>query len=230
MLPEEMNIHSPEVVAGIHAAYINAGARIIETNTFGGTPIKMAHRGLREKARGINARAARLAKSAAGDAALVAGSVGPLGELLAPFGSLSFEEAYDAFRAQMEGLLEGGADFLLIETMLDLREAKAAVLAAKDAAPDMAFVVSFTFDQKGRTVTGTCRKLRRSLGGAYQALPEWAPTAAWVRSVYLDGRGSVGARGLPVFVYANAGLPGTRSTAPRGLAAWGNAWPRPGRR
>lgn len=222
MLPEEMNIHSPEVVAGIHAAYINAGARIIETNTFGGTPIKMAHRGLREKAREINARAARLAKSAAGECALVAGSVGPLGELLAPFGSLTFDEAYASFRTQMEGLLEGGADFLLIETMIDLREAKAAVLAAKDVNPDGAFVVSFTFDQKGRTVTGTPPEVA-ARWAAYQGAAGVGANCGVGPEAYISTVEVLSEHaGLPVFVYANAGLPGNEEyRSPEVFATWG---------
>ncbi len=221
MLPEEMNIHSPEVVTGIHAAYRDAGARIIETNTFGGSPLKMAHRGLGEKARQINERAARLAKSAAGEDVLVAGSVGPLGELLAPFGPLTFDEAYDAFRTQMEGLLEGGADFLLIETMIDLREAKAAVLAARDAAPDGAFVVSFTFDQKGRTVTGTPPEVA-ARWAAFQGAAGVGANCGVGPEAYISTVEVLSEHaGLPVFVYANAGLPGNEEyRSPEVFAAW----------
>ncbi len=208
MLPEEMNVYSPDIVTSIHEAYLASGADIIETNSFGGSTRKLAHRGLQDKARDINKEAARIAKGCAGDKALVAGSVGPLGELLEPFGSLSFEEAYEAFYEQIAGLAEGGADFILIETMMDIREAKAAVAAAKDAAQGLAFVVSFTFDHHGKTVTGTP--------------PEVA--AAWAYAVGAAGVGANCGVGpgeyvetvkklweysrLPVFVYANAGLPG----------------------
>lgn len=207
-LPEEMNLHCPGTVLGIHNSYIASGAAIIETNTFGGSPVKLAARGLEGRAREINRLAAELARKAAGDRVLVAGSVGPLGELLSPFGRLGFDEAARAFRAQAEGLAEGGADFILVETMLDIREAKAAVLGIKEAAPGMAFVVSFTFDRMGRTVTGTP--------------PEVA--ARWAELAGADGVGAncgVGPEAyfpvveqlaehtsLPVFVYANAGLPG----------------------
>lgn len=207
-LPEEMNLGSPEIVESIHASYRSTGADILETNTFGGSPVKLAARGLGARAKEINARAAALARSAAGSGGLVAGSMGPLGELLAPFGKLTFEEARKAFRFQAEGLAEGGADFFLIETMLDLREAKAAVLAVKDAAPGMAFVVSFTFDRLGRTVTGTppevaanwaCLAGASGVGANCGVGPEaYIPV---VRELASHG-------GLPVFVYANAGLPG----------------------
>ncbi len=221
-LPEEMNLTNPETVASIHSSYIEAGARIIETNTFGGTPVKMAHRGLGGGAREINARAANLAREAARGKALVAGSVGPLGELLEPFGPLSFDEAYRAFRAQMEGLVEGGADFLLIETMLDMREAKAAVMAAKDTSPGFAFVVSFTFDQKGRTVTGTppevAARWASLMGAAGVGANCGVGPEAYVPVAELLSEHA----GLPVFVYANAGLPGDGEYCPpEEFAGWG---------
>ncbi len=216
MLPEEMNTAHPDIVRGVYRDYIASGADIIETNTFGGSPRKLAHRHLEAQARSINALSARMAIEEADGAAIVAGSVGPLGDLLAPFGPLSFEEARTAFAEQIRGLLDGGADFILIETMIDIREAQAAVQGMKDADPDetTAFVVSLTFEHKGRTVTGTP--------------PEVA--AHWARRVGAAGIGAncgVGPdayipvvetlaanAGLPVFVYANGGLPGEETWSP----------------
>lgn len=207
-LPEEMNFTAPEVVEAIHRSYRDAGAEIIETNTFGGSPVKLAARRLDGRAREINEQAARLAKAAAGSGVLVAGAIGPLGELLAPFGSLTFDDAKKAFREQAEGLAAGGADFFLIETMLDLREAKAAVLAVKEAAPGTAFVVSFTFDRLGRTVTGTPPEVAARwaflVGASGVGANCGVGPAAYIETVkILAAHG-----GLPVFVYANGGLPG----------------------
>ncbi|MDI9369842.1 MAG: dihydropteroate synthase [Synergistaceae bacterium] len=221
-LPEEMNMSAPEIVESIHSSYVKAGAAIIETNTFGGTPVKMAHRGLSDRAREINERAARLAKKAAQSVALVAGSVGPLGELLTPFGPLSFDEAYEAFRAQMGGLVAGGVDLLLIETMIDLREAKAAVMAARDVAPGTAFVVSFTFDQKGRTVTGTppevAARWARLMGAAGVGANCGVGPEAYVPVAKVLNEHA----GIPVFVYANAGLPSDGEYCPPdSFADWG---------
>ena len=221
-LPEEMNLDSPGVLTDIHSAYRKAGADIIETNSFGGSPVKLALRGLASRAREINQRAAELAKTAAGENVLVAGSVGPLGELLSPFGSLSFEEAYRAFRVQVQGLLEGGADFILIETMMDLREAKAAVLAVKDEDPDGAFVVSFTFDQKGRTVTGTPPDVAARWAAAMGASGVGANCGLGPEAYVPAVRELAAHGGIPVFVYANGGLPGTDGyISPEEFASWG---------
>ncbi|MDR2175132.1 MAG: homocysteine S-methyltransferase family protein [Synergistaceae bacterium] len=207
-LPEEMNLDRPDVVRAIHKAYVEAGAAVVETNSFGGSAMKLAHRGLESRAAEINAAAARLAREAAGDGALVAGCAGPLGELLEPLGSLSFEAAADAFRPQFQGLIEGGADFILIETAIDLREVKAAVTALKDLDDSFPFVVSFTFEQKGRTVTGTPPEVAAHWARAVGAVAVGANCgmgpgayAGTVAALYEHS-------GLPVFVYANAGLPG----------------------
>ncbi len=103
-LPEEMNLTSPEVVRGIHASYVVAGANIVETNSFGANPIKLASRNLDGKTREINAIAASLAREAVGDRLLVAGSIGPLGSLIEPLGELPFEDAVSAFKEQVAGL------------------------------------------------------------------------------------------------------------------------------
>jgi 5-methyltetrahydrofolate--homocysteine methyltransferase len=208
MLPEEMNLERPEVVRAIHKAYIDAGANIVETNSFGGSSLKLAHRGLGNRAAEISAAAARLAREAAGGTHLVAGCAGPLGELLEPFGSLTFEEAMEAFRPQFQGLIDGGADFILIETALDLREVKAAVAALKDLGNGrFPFVVSFTFEQQGRTVTGTPPEVAAHWARAVGAMAVGANCGmgpgAYVQVVSALYRHS----GLPVFVYANAGLP-----------------------
>ncbi len=228
-LPEEVHMRNPEILEAIHKEYLLAGADILETNSFGGSPLKLDCRGLGSRAFEMNRRAAAIARKVAGDGALVAGSVGPLGESLAPLGSLSFGEARRAFREQIRGLLAGGADFLLIETMLDMKEAKAAVLGLKDCDPQAAFVVSFTFDTRGATVTGV------------------TPEAAGVWAEYIGAAGvgancGVGPEGylsvvprlgsvttLPLFIYANAGLPGDPDyCAPEKFASIGRELARKG--
>lgn len=117
---EELNLSNPALVAGIHGEYIEAGADVVETNSFGANRYKLSTFGLEEKVGAINLQSARLAREAAGGQALVAGSVGPLGVPLEPLGRLSFEGAREAFREQLRGLLEGGVDIVVLETFVHI--------------------------------------------------------------------------------------------------------------
>lgn len=153
--PELMNIENPEVVKNIHKSYIDAGSTIIETNTFGASSLKLKHYGLAERVAEINAAAVRIAKAAAGTRAKVAGSMGPTGRFIAPLGDLGFEEAYQCFAEQAKALADAGADYLIIETCIDIQEMRAALLAAKDAAPHIPVICQLSYSEDGRTVTGT---------------------------------------------------------------------------
>lgn len=153
--PELMNIESPEVVKKIHRAYIDAGATIIETNTFGASALKLEHYGLSSRVKEINAAAVKIAKSAGN--VKVAGSMGPTGKFIAPLGDLDFEDAYKNFLEQAENLAEAGADFLIIETCIDIQEMRAALLAAKDAC-NIPVICQLSYSEDGRTVTGTSPK------------------------------------------------------------------------
>jgi len=207
LLPEEMNLVAPDAVRGIHEAYVEAGALLVETNTFGGSAVKLSHRGLQGQTVEINRQAARLAKSAAGGKSLVAGSIGPIGRLVEPLGDLSFDEAVSAFLPQVRGLAEGGADFFLVETMIDLREAKAAVMAIKEAGMGLPFVVSFTFDRNGCTMTGTPPEVAMAWGLAIGASGVGANCGVGP-DAYVETVGRLYRAGnLPVFVYPNGGLP-----------------------
>ncbi|NPA15782.1 MAG: dihydropteroate synthase [Deferribacteres bacterium] len=150
--PESLNKTDPELIFKIHSAYVEAGADIIETNTFGANRIKLKNYGLSHEAYELNLLAAQIARKAAKDKALVAGSVGPLGQLLKPVGDVSFDEAYLAFSEQIKGLKDGGADLIFVETMSDLKEAKAAVIAAKDAG--LPVCAMMTFQEDGNTLLG----------------------------------------------------------------------------
>lgn len=151
--PEAVNISHESIIESIHGAYIQAGSRMIQTNSFGGTRIKLNAYGLADDVMVINRKAASIAKKAAGEHVLVAGNIGPTGKLMAPMGGLTFEEAVDVFEEQAKALAQGGCDIFLIETMADLQEAKAAVIGAKKAA-DLPVVCTMTFDLQQRTLTG----------------------------------------------------------------------------
>lgn len=151
--PELWNAERPDAIRAMHRAYLEAGAQIVLTNSFGGSRRKLAKSGLDGRAAELVRAAAALAREAAGEEALVAGDIGPLGDLLAPLGPISREEAVETFAEQAGYLAQGGADFILIETMGDLEEAAAAVEGAQ-ATTDLPVVCSMSFDSHGRTMMG----------------------------------------------------------------------------
>ncbi|MGN0592086.1 MAG: homocysteine S-methyltransferase family protein [Ruminococcus sp.] len=149
-IPELYNLSDPERIIRVHRAYIEAGADVIYTNTFGANRLKMKKTGKTAEEL-IRAGVANAKKAAAGTDTLVALDIGPIGQLLEPLGTLTFEEAYDIFR---EEILAGAeADLIVIETMTDLYETKAAVLAAKENS-NKPVLVTMTFEEGGRTFTG----------------------------------------------------------------------------
>ena len=148
-LPELLNFSHPDDITAIHAAYVEAGAEVITTNTFGANRLKLE--GVASVA-DVYAAAAACARAAG--APYVAGDVGPTGALLEPMGTMSFQEAYDVFAEQVDAVVAAGCDVVLIETMADLREAKAALLAAQEHS-DLPIFVTMTFGEDGRTFLGT---------------------------------------------------------------------------
>ena len=141
---DELNVKAPELVREVHRAYLKAGAEVLETNSFGANRVKLAQYGLEGQVRELNRAAAAIAREVAGDRALVAGAVGPLGVRLEPYGPTSLEEARGYFREQMEGLAEGGADLFILETFADLHEIAQAIRAAREVHPSMPIVAQMT--------------------------------------------------------------------------------------
>ena len=155
--PELWNIEAPEKIKAVHEAYIGVGSQLILTNTFGGTPMRLQMHGLDERAEELNRAGAELAGKAAEDAdkaVVVAGSIGPSGGILEPYGEMAYEQAVDSFRRQVEGLVQGGVDVLWIETMSDLGEVRAAVEGARLVTDSTPLVATMTFDTHGRTMMG----------------------------------------------------------------------------
>ncbi len=151
---DELNLRQPDVIRDVHREYVRAGAELIETNTFGANPIKLAHHGLAAETEAINEAAARLAREAAGDRAAVVGAIGPLGIRIEPFGETSVEEARAAFARQVTGLLAGGVDGFLLETFSDVEELRAAVDAVHGLS-DLPIIAQMTVGEDGRTQYGT---------------------------------------------------------------------------
>jgi 5-methyltetrahydrofolate--homocysteine methyltransferase len=144
--PEKMNLDCPEILGEIAKLYLQAGSDIIQTNTFGGSPLKLAHYGLDSKTKEINATAVRAVRDAIGDSAYLSASCGPCGGILKPYGDTEPEEVTDGFKRQLAAVVAEGVDMICIETMIDLAEAKLAVAAARMVAPSIPVSVSMTFD------------------------------------------------------------------------------------
>ncbi|MGB0006535.1 MAG: bifunctional homocysteine S-methyltransferase/methylenetetrahydrofolate reductase [Candidatus Sulfotelmatobacter sp.] len=153
---DELNLSQPDLIRAIHHEYLQAGAEIIESNTFGANAFRLARHSLADKVHDINRMGARLAREASKSFDVwVAGSVGPLGTRIEPLGKTSFEEARQAFREQIEALAEGGVDLLMLETFGYLEELHQAMLAAKDVGAGLPLVVQVTIDEDGNCLDGS---------------------------------------------------------------------------
>jgi methionine synthase / methylenetetrahydrofolate reductase (NADH) len=151
---DELSLRQPDLVREIHREYVRAGAELIETNTFGANPRKLAQYGLAGDTERINRAAAELARSAAGGRAAVVGAIGPLGIRIEPFGETSVEEAQADFARQARGLLEGGVDGFILETFSDVEELRAAFTAVRSVC-DLPIIAQMTIGTDGRTHYGT---------------------------------------------------------------------------
>ncbi|OGO49062.1 MAG: hypothetical protein A2Z30_00030 [Chloroflexi bacterium RBG_16_64_43] len=164
--PELWNVDEPRRVGAVHAAYVEAGARILLTNTFGGNRFRLQLHNLQERAAELNRAAARLAREAAGGNALVAGDIGPSGGILAPLGELEPEAAVAGFAEQAAALVEGGVDVIWLETMSSLEEMRAALDGVRRASADIPIITTMTFDTRGRTMMGvTPERAAQTLSG-----------------------------------------------------------------
>ena len=152
--PDAWNLSRPDDVYDIHKAYVDAGSEVIQTNTLQSSRYHLEARGLYEKLNEINRAGVALAKKAAGGKALTAASISPLGVLMAPYGDLVYEDAYNAFSEQISALLDAGVDILHFETFTDLSELRVAVTAAKELSRRTPVIATVSVDNGGRTVMG----------------------------------------------------------------------------
>jgi methionine synthase / methylenetetrahydrofolate reductase(NADPH) len=153
---DELNLSQPDLIRGIHHEYLQAGAEIIETNTFGGNAVRLARHGLADRVGEISEAGARIAKDAAKSFDVwVAGSVGPMGIRIEPLGKMSREEARDIFRQQITALVRGGVDLIMLETFGYLEELHQAVLACREVDPKLPVVAQVTIDEDGNCLDGS---------------------------------------------------------------------------
>ncbi|MEW6716239.1 MAG: homocysteine S-methyltransferase family protein [Chloroflexota bacterium] len=152
--PESWMLENPDPVINVHRAYVEAGAELILTCTFGGNRTRLERGGLAERVVEINQQAVEIARKAADDKAYVAGDIGPLGQFLEPLGKMSFEQAVEIFKEQTTALFEAGVDLLYIETMSDLNELRAAIEAAKQTSTEVPICATMSFENHERTNMG----------------------------------------------------------------------------
>ena len=204
--PELMNVENSAVVKKIHRAYIDAGANVITTNTFGASSIKLAHYGIANRVRELNFAAVKVAKEVAGSDVKVAGDIGPTGKFISPLGDLDFEDAYQIFFEQAKSLAEAGADYIILETFIDIQEIRAALLAAHDAC-NLPVIAQLSYSEGGRTVTGTDAKtaavILDSMGASVIGVNCSLGPAQLVPVVKVLAENS----SVPISVQPNAGMP-----------------------
>jgi 5-methyltetrahydrofolate--homocysteine methyltransferase len=231
--PEAWNLAHPDVVRQVHRGYLEAGSRILLTNTFGANRLRLGLHGLQDRVELLNRTAAILLRAeveASGTNALVAGDIGPTGEIMAPLGTLERADAVEVFAEQAAALVAGGADVVWVETMSDLAEIEAAIAGVRQAAPATPVIATMTFDTRGHTMMGVSPEQAAAAlvafgadaiggncgNGPDELLPVIERIRATDPNVPIVAKPNVG---MPVFVDARA----MYRTEPAAMAAEGRA-------
>lgn len=215
--PESFNLTRPDVLEEIARAYFDAGADILETNTFGASPVKLSQYGLESRMEEINEAAVRAVRNVVGHRAYVAACCGPSGRLLKPYGDADPEDLYAGFHRQLECLIGAGVDAIFIETMIDLAEASLAVRAAKDVSPTTPIIATMTFDVTPRgffTVMGV--SVERAASGLQEAGADviGSNCGCGIEDMIAIAKEFRRCTDGPLIIQSNAGLPDTRSGVP----------------
>jgi 5-methyltetrahydrofolate--homocysteine methyltransferase len=208
--PESVALARPQVLEAIARLYVDAGADLVETNTFGGSPLKLALHGLEAHAETVNREAVLAARRAVGDRAYVVGSCGPSGRLLEPYGDTKPDAMAESFRRQMEWLIGAGVDAVCVETMTDLAEARLAVRAAKGVSPTIPVFATMTFDPAPRgyvTIMGV--RIEQAVAGLTEAGADAVGSNCGngIEHMVAIAREFRRHTRLPLVIQANAGLP-----------------------
>ncbi|MBN2559347.1 MAG: homocysteine S-methyltransferase family protein [Phycisphaerae bacterium] len=211
--PEAVNLTRPEVLEEIARSYFDAGADIIETNTFGASPLKLAQYGLDAKVDEINRGAVHAIRRVVEDRAYVAASCGPTGRLLKPYGDTEPEDVYNSFARQIECLIGAGVDVICVETMIDLAEASLLIKAAKDVSPATPVTATMTFDPTPRgfyTIMGV--NIEKAASGLREAGADVVGSNCGngIENMVKIAAEFRRCSDLPIIIQSNAGLPQTK--------------------
>jgi 5-methyltetrahydrofolate--homocysteine methyltransferase len=212
--PESLNLAHPEILEEIARLYLDAGAEIIQTNTFGASPLKLANYGLADQTVAINENAVRAVRRAVGERAYVSASCGPSGRILRPYGDTEAEEMSESFKTQMNSLIAAGADIICVETMSDINEARLAIQAARSVSPSIPIMATMTFEATvrgfftimGVTIEKACRELEKA--GADLIGSNCGNGSLQMVAIAREFRKFTS---LPLLIQANAGVPELRA-------------------
>jgi len=208
--PEAVNLSDPGILASIAQLYVDAGADLITTNTFGASPINLERFGLADRTENLNRAGVDALKPVVGDRALISGSVGPTGAMVKPYGDTEPEAMADAFRRQIGALVGAGADVICVETMIDLTEARLAVAAARSLSADIPVIATMTFDATPRgfyTVMGTSIEQACTELVAAGADVVGSNCGNGIEKMVEIAREFVVHATVPIIIQSNAGLP-----------------------
>src|SRR5580658_3145275 len=211
---DELNLSQPDLVRSVHDEYLQAGAEVIETNTFGANSFRLLRYGLQDQVFAINKAGAELARQAAeqlaekqAGKAWVAGAIGPLGVHLEPLGKIGLEEARAAFAEQIRGLKAGGVDLLVIETIVALNEAEQAIKAAREVAPELPILAMITVDEEANCLDGAAPEVAASRLAAWGADMIGCNCSTGPATVLTALEKLAAATSLPLIAMPNAGMP-----------------------
>jgi 5-methyltetrahydrofolate--homocysteine methyltransferase len=212
--PESLNLSHPEILEEIARLYLEAGAEIIQTNTFGASPLKLANYGLADETEAVNESAVRAVRRVVGEGAYVAASCGPSGKILQPYGDTEAEKIFASYQRQMRALIHAGADIICVETMSDVSEARLAIQAARSVSPSIPVMATMTFEATARgffTIMGVsieraCRELQQA--GADLVGSNCGNGSLQMIAIAREFKKF---SGLPLLIQANAGVPELRS-------------------
>lgn len=208
--PEALNLSHPEYMTEIAQAYSAAGAHIVHTNTFGGSPMALAAYGLDDRTEEINRQAVEAARRGVNEQVLVAGSCGPSGKILVPYGDANPEEIHAGFRRQLQALIDAGVDAITVETMTDLNEAVLAIQAVREISSDIPVIATMTFDDTPRgfhTIMGV--DIPQAVAGLSKAGADVVGSNCGdgIEKMLLLAPVLTEVSSLPVIIQSNAGLP-----------------------